>query len=138
MSLDLVNLIKSSLNFPVLYPNYDDRFFQQCYTETFPQIDVYENVIDKTYCVEIACVSFDSKDLKVEIENDLLIIKGDSQKENSARYLLKEISRKSFERRVRLPEYVVGEPVVKTENGIVKLTWKISQVLPKRVSVKIK
>ncbi len=78
--------------------------------------------------LSIMVPGFAKNELKVTVEDDILIIKGEkvrSAKENeTSRYIIEEFNLDSFERRFRLSEGVGHEKIVANyQNGILKLRF---------------
>ncbi|MCK4540339.1 Hsp20/alpha crystallin family protein [Candidatus Parcubacteria bacterium] len=104
-----------------------------------PAIDVYEdkdNVI-----VETQLAGIDPEKVNVSIENDVLSIKGESEKKSEVEdenYYRKEIRRGSFYRSVALPTHVLGdEASADAVDGVLKITIpKSAEVKPKRIEIK--
>lgn len=88
-----------------------------------PAVDMYEegdNVI-----VEAQLAGVDPKDVEVSIENDVLTLKGKSEKKNEVDekdYYRKEIVKGSFYRNIPLPATVRGEEAkAEAEDGVLKV-----------------
>jgi len=89
-----------------------------------PAIDMYEdkdNVI-----VEAQLAGMDPENIDLSIENDVLAIKGESEKKNEVEdknYYRKEIKRGSFYRNIPLPTSVEGSRAnAVAEEGVLKIT----------------
>jgi len=91
---------------------------------SFPKINVVET--DTDYEVEIALAGFDKDDLSLEIKDNCLLIKADKKEESKnedKRYLMKEISSRSFRRMVKFPIKIDTDKIdCSFENGIVNCT----------------
>ncbi|MCK5320505.1 Hsp20/alpha crystallin family protein [Candidatus Parcubacteria bacterium] len=104
-----------------------------------PAIDVYEdkdNVI-----VETQLAGIDPEKVDVSIENDVLSIKGESEKKSEVEdknYYRKEIRRGSFYRSVALPAHVLGDKAeAEAIDGVLKITIpKAQEAKPKRIEIK--
>ena len=104
-----------------------------------PAVDMYEdkdNVI-----VETQLAGVDPERVEVAIENDILTIKGESEKKSEIdekNYYRKEIRRGSFYRSVPLPTHVVGEKALAEANdGVLKITVpKAPEAKPKVIKIK--
>lgn len=99
-----------------------------------PAIDIYED--KKNTVVEIQLAGIDPEKVSLSIENDSLIIKGESEKRNEVEeknYYRKEIRRGSFYRNVALPTSVEGDKAkAVAEDGVLKVT------IPKAIASKSK
>ncbi|MCK5211475.1 Hsp20/alpha crystallin family protein [Candidatus Parcubacteria bacterium] len=106
-----------------------------------PAIDMYEdkdNVI-----VETQLAGIDLEKVNVSIENDVLCIKGESEKKSEVEdknYYRKEIRRGGFYRSVSLPTHVLGDAAsAVAEDGVLKITIpKAQAVKPKTIKIKTK
>ncbi|MBU0636679.1 MAG: Hsp20/alpha crystallin family protein [Patescibacteria group bacterium] len=112
--------------------NYDTAGF-------VPAVDVYQdkdNVI-----VETQLAGIDPAKVDISIENDVLIIKGESEKKSEVEdknYYRKEIKRGSFYRSLPLPSHVIGEKTsAETRNGVLKIVIpKALETKPKMIKIK--
>lgn len=106
-----------------------------------PSIDVYQDN-DNVY-VETALAGVDPAKVDVNIENDVLTIKGSSERQSEVddkNYYRKEVHRGSFYRSVALPTRVLGdEAKAEFKDGILKITApKAAEVKPKSIKVEVK
>ena len=99
-----------------------------------PAVDVYEdkdNVI-----VETQLAGIDPENVNISIENDVLSIKGESEKKSEVEdknYYRKEIRRGSFFRSVQLPAHVIGDKAsAEAKDGVLKIC------IPKSGEAKVK
>lgn len=119
-----------------------DRFFEDedfmlpvfSTFKTFPEMDLYET--DKEIVAEISAPGIDPQKTEILIENGYLKVKGEGEErkeEKKKDYWRKEISRRAFERTIRLPQEVDEDKVEATyEKGILKI------VMPKKEATKSK
>jgi HSP20 family protein len=88
----------------------------------FPKINVTEN--ETTYEVEIALAGFDKDDISIELKDNSLFIKANKKEENTEedkKYLMKEISSRSFRRVLSLPKKVLLDDIKCThKNGVIE------------------
>ena len=106
-----------------------------------PAVDIYEdkdNVI-----VETQLAGVDPEIVDISIENDVLIIKGESEKKSEVEdknYYRKEIRRGSFYRSVPLPAHVLGDKAsAAAEDGVLKISVpKAPEVKPRTIKIKTK
>jgi len=104
-----------------------------------PALDMYEdkdNVI-----IETQLAGIDPDKVDVAIENDILTIKGESEKKSEVEeknYYRKEIRRGSFYRSVPLPVHVLGDNASAiAEDGVLKITIpKAPEIKPKTIKIK--
>jgi HSP20 family protein len=88
---------------------FDDDFFPvlQTRTSSMPAVNVKED--DKKFSLELAVPGMDKKDLKIDINEDVLTISSESKhesEENGNGYKRKEFSYSSFYRSFYIPENV--------------------------------
>jgi len=109
--------------------------------DSIPAIDMYEdkdNVI-----VETQLAGIDSNKVDISIENDVLCIKGEAEKQSEIdekNYYRKEIRRGSFYRSIQLPTHVLGnEAKALSEVGILKITIpKAPEAKPNKIKIETK
>ena len=106
-----------------------------------PAVDVYED--KKNVIVETQLAGVDPEKVDVSIENDVLSIKGESEKKSEVEekdYYKKEIRRGSFYRSVPLPAHVIGEKAsASAEDGVLKIVIpKLLGSKPKTIKIKTK
>jgi len=106
--------------------SYDDFFNDDFFEEDslMPAMNVKEH--DKDFDIEFAAPGFSKKDFKVTIDNNILNVCGEKQKEEEEKeegYTRKEFSYNSFKRSLKLPDTVNANQDVKAmyKNGILKL-----------------
>src|SRR6056297_173121 len=89
-----------------------------------PAVDIYED--KNNVVVETQLAGIDPEKVDLSIENDVLTIKGESEKKNEVEdknYYRKEISRGGFYRNVALPTAVEGNKAkAVAEDGVLKVT----------------
>lgn len=108
---------------------------------SIPAIDMYEdkdNVI-----VETQLAGIDPAKVDIAIENDILSIKGEAEKQSEIdekNYYRKEIRRGSFYRSIQLPTHCLGnEAKAKSEDGILKITIpKAPEAKPNKIKIETK
>lgn len=106
-----------------------------------PAVDMYEdkdNVI-----VETQLAGIDPDKVEISIENDILCIKGESEKQTEVDekdYYRKEIRRGSFYRNLPLPTHVLGDQAEATAaDGVLKIIIpKATEVKPKQIKINAK
>lgn len=89
-----------------------------------PSVNISET--SKDYTIELAAPGLEKKDFKVEIDNGVLTISSEKEreeKEENKNYCRQEYSFQSFSRSFDLPENSLPEKIdAHYENGILKLT----------------
>ncbi len=106
-----------------------------------PAVDMYED--KDNIVIETQLGGIDPEQVDVSIENNVLTIKGESEKKSEVdekNYYRKEIRRGSFYRSIPLPTKVEGEKAVAvSEGGILKITVpKASEIKPKTIKIQMK
>ena len=106
-----------------------------------PAVDMYQD--EKNVIVEAQMAGIDPDNVAISIENDILIIKGDSEKISEVddkNYYKKEIKRGSFYRTIQLPTHVAGDKAeAEASDGVLKIIIpKISEIKPKIIKIKQK
>ena len=134
MALHLANQrrLRSRPTWHRLYNNYVDPV-----REVFIPMDVFE--LQDAYKVSALLPGLQVEDLEIEIEGDLVTIKGEfkESEENEGRFLMKERSTGSFSRSFRLPVAMDAEKSEATlVNGILTLHIpKSESALPKKIQI---
>ena len=119
-----MSLIK--YNWPVLSDFFDDDWMKTRFTNDawMPAINVVDN--DGNYEIEVAAPGFRKDDFTVSIENGVLTIMGNTEKEEEEmkkNYTRKEFSSRSFSKSFTLPKNVEPDTVsAKYEEGVLRLT----------------
>lgn len=113
-----------------------DRMFENL----MPAVDVYQDK-DNIF-VETQLAGIDPEKVDISIENDVLTIKGESEKKSEVEdknYYRKEIRRGNFYRSVPLPSRVIGEKAsAEAVNGILKIVVpKAPEAKPKTIKIKM-
>jgi HSP20 family protein len=152
------NLVKYSPVVPSLFSHRDefvtsfDRLFNQIFEDVFPEttkelgVDLFSrgaypkvNVADEDLQVVISAeVPGLTKDqVKVEVQNDVLTIRGEKRENVEStpkkKYIYKELKESSFSRSFQLYDNLdVDKIKAKFENGVLELT------IPKKVSDTVK
>ena len=93
------------------------------YGQNLPSTNVYED--EWSYKYELATPGFIKKDLSVELENNIITVRGEKKlnnKKDNGDYISKEYHSTKFHRSFNLPENIVADEVyAKVENGITTL-----------------
>lgn len=103
-----------------------------------PAVDMYED--KDNIIIETQLGGIDSEKVDISIENNVLSIKGESEKKSEVEdknYYRKEIRRGSFYRSIPLPTKVDGDKATAiNEDGILKITIpKASETKPKTIKI---
>lgn len=108
---------------------FSNGFLKPTFRETgnvMPSANIIEN--DKMYMIEIMTPGMNKEDIKIELEDNILSIKGERTEGNKdVKYKMREFNYQSFERSFTLPQGVEEKHIkAKYNNGI--LTLEISKV----------
>lgn len=106
-----------------------------------PAIDMYED--KKSVIVEAQLSGMDPEKVSVSIENDILCVKGESEKKSEVEdknYYRKEIRRGSFHRSIQLPAHVNGDKAqAVAEDGVLKIIIpKAQESKPRTIKIETK
>ena len=101
---------------------FKDDFFED--DSLMPAMNIKEH--KKDFEIELAVPGFDKKDFEVDIEDDILHVSGEKEKEKEEKeddFARKEFSYKSFKRSMMLPTSIDLDQNVKAsyKNGILKI-----------------
>jgi len=99
-----------------------------------PAVNVYETKDD--VIVEASLAGVDPKDVSIQVEGDVLVIKGETNKESEVddkNYYRKEVRQGSFFRSIPLPAHVIADKAkAESSEGLLKI------VIPKAPGSKTK
>ena len=106
----------------------------------YPKVNVYE--YDEKVGIIAEIPGLDKKDLKIEVEDGILIISGDKHglfDDKGAKVLRRELKGSSFKRQFELGEQLNGDKIKASfKDGLLSVEIpKVEQVKPKKTSVKI-
>ena len=109
----LPTIARRTIN-PFLSDLFDDDFFPVMGSRSgsMPAVNIKEN--EKNYTLELAVPGMDKKDLKIDINEDVLVISSESKTEGEEEkdgYKRKEFSYSSFCRSFYIPENVNREKI---------------------------
>ena len=120
--------------FETLVNKFFDDFFADANTPAmvksktgYPRMDIYTQ--DGKWTMEIGCPGLTEKDISVNITPNAdgsryISISGRQQREHeNADFHIKELSRSAFERILRLPDSIKGDPEAVLKNGVLTLSW---------------
>jgi HSP20 family protein len=96
----------------------------------FPDANIIEN--GKDYEIELAVPGLERKDIKVEVENNTLIVSAEKEEEKKTEdknYRSREFSYNSFYRSFSLPENLKVDNInAEYHNGVLKITLPKKEV----------
>jgi len=106
-----------------------------------PAVDVYEE--KENIIVETQLAGIDPEKVDISIENDVLCIKGESEKKSEVEdknYYRKEIRSGSFYRSIPLPAHVMGDKAsAEAKDGVLRISIpKAEESKPKKIVINSK
>lgn len=131
----LAQLNRALVGFDRLFDGFESRFANQLATN-YPPHNVVK--LDETrYAIEIAVAGFKRDEIAVEIEQEVLTVRGDCETptEGAGRqYLHRGLSSRNFERSWQLAEHMVVEGA-EMKDGI--LTVNLKYVIPEEKKARV-
>jgi HSP20 family protein len=116
---------------------FDNQWLEKKLKHTIPAVNIKEN--KNEFNIEFASPGFTKKDFKIDLDQDVLTISAEKEKEKTEEndaFTRKEFSYNSFSRSFTLPKTVNAEKIdAKYNDGILKLSIpKMDQtkLLPKK------
>jgi len=105
---------------------------------TLPKGNIRET--DTQYIAEFALAGFSKDDIHVELKDNVLFLQAtkEDQQEEKGRYLMQEVSQRTFKRVIKFPEKINTNGVAAVfENGILTLTFEKEKVEVRKGSLTI-
>ncbi|XOV91272.1 MAG: Hsp20/alpha crystallin family protein [Bacteroidota bacterium] len=139
-----MSLIKRTLpNWSAVSDFFDDDWTRDWFMKGngTPAVNVVDN--ETSYEIELAAPGYKKKDFKVQVENGILTVSGETEKkeeEKKKNYTRQEFYSTSFSRSFTLPDDVIKEDVdAKYSDGVLHLILKkTKKKLPERKEIMIK
>lgn len=120
-SIDLTPLYRSSVGFDRLGTILDHALSTESTTIGYPPYDI-EVIDDNRYVISLAVAGLGENDLKLNVENGVLTIRGEKkQAKEEKNYLHQGIAHRSFERKFNLADYVEVTSA-DLKNGLLTIT----------------
>ena len=130
-SIDLTPLYRSSIGFDRYASLLDNTLSSESFTG-FPAYDI-EMMDDDRYTITLAVSGFEQDDLDIEVEKDILTVKGQVDDKKDRQFLYQGIARQSFEKKFNLAEYIRVENAAYS-NGL--LTINLVKEVPEEMRPK--
>jgi molecular chaperone IbpA len=134
---DTQSLNRALIGFDQLFNDVERRFANSVQTN-YPPYNVIKHD-ENSFEIEIAVAGFDKEDITIEVNQNLLTICGQRQKDDDAsKYLHRGLAARDFERTFTLADHIIVGDAELT-NGIlrVKLTRIVPEELkPRQISIK--
>lgn len=123
---DQAALNRALIGFDQLFDSFESRFANQL-TTNYPPHNVVKTDED-TYVIEMAVAGFKKNEIAVEVEQDMLTIRGESTPIQLTRvYLHRGLSSRDFERTFNLAEHMIVKGA-EIKDGILTIT--IERIIP--------
>jgi molecular chaperone IbpA len=132
---DTAALNKALVGFDRLFDTFETRFANQLSTNYPPH-----NIIktdDTHYQIEIAIAGFKKHEVTIEVEQDMLTVRGDSETSNdspSKQYLHRGLSSRNFVRSWQLAEHMIVNGA-EIKDGI--LTISLEYIIPEEKKARV-
>ena len=134
---DTSALNRALIGFDSLFNDVERRFANSVQTN-YPPYNVLKHD-DNTFEIEVAVAGFDREDITIEVDQNLLTIKGQRLKdEDDSKYLHRGLAARDFERSFTLADHIIVGDAELT-NGIlrVKLIREVPEALkPRLIAIK--
>lgn len=133
MRFDTNALNRALVGFDTLFNDFESRFSNQI-NNNYPPYNIVKYNND-SYEIQLAVAGFEKDQISVEIDQNQLIIKGQSNEvNNEVHYLHKGLATRDFTRVFTLAEHMeVGEGTIK--NGVLKIELK--RVIPEALKPRV-
>ena len=132
----LNQLNRALIGFDSLFNDVERRFSNSI--PNYPPYNVLKHD-DNSFEIEVAVAGFDREDIAIEVDQNLLTIKGKRLKEDDGdKYVYRGLAARDFERSFTLADHIIVGDAELT-NGIlrVKLTREVPEALkPRVISIK--
>lgn len=129
----LANLNRALIGFDTFFENFENRFANQI-NNNYPPHNILKHNED-TYEIQIAVTGFEPEEISVQVDQNQLIIKGESSKDaEDVNYLHRGLAQRDFTRVFALAEHIeVGEAKIK--NGVLKI--EVTRVVPEALKPRV-
>jgi molecular chaperone IbpA len=129
----LANLNRALIGFDTFFENFENRFANQI-NNNYPPHNILKHDED-TYEIQIAVTGFEPEEISVQVDQNQLIIKGESSKDaEDVNYLHRGLAQRDFTRVFALAEHIeVGEAKIK--NGVLKV--EVTRVVPEALKPRV-
>lgn len=135
-ALDIPTIARFGIGFDQMF-NELERVTRQ--TTNYPPHNVLR-IDDNNYVIQLAVAGFDDGEIDLQVEGQVLTIKGSTNKDNKygAEYIVQGISMRDFERTFTLAEHVEVKNATVT-NGILSIELERiipAEKMPKKIDIK--
>src|SRR3989344_4924435 len=126
-----------------------ENSFRDVFNFGFPMGKIFKEGLDtdiynegENIILKMAVPGYKKEDIEVKVEDDVLIIKGDVNKEteeNKKNYQRKEIAQQTFEQKYKLPATAVAEKIeARCENGILTIIVPTNSKKERKINIEVK
>ena len=133
MTLDLSSLFHATIGFDDI-ARILNNFANSEQANTYPPYNI-SKIDNSTYRISIALAGFETNDIDITLEKDILTVKSSGKKRNiSENFLYKGIAFRAFEKKFQLADNIkIKEATLK--NGLLNID--LLKILPKEVEKEI-
>ncbi len=132
---DTQALAKALVGFDRMFDTFESRFANQLSTN-YPPHNIIKTS-DYNYVIEIAVAGFKKSEIHVEVEQDMLTVRGSSETPNESttrQYLYRGLSSRDFERSWQLAEHMVVKGA-EIRDGVLSIS--LDYVIPEEKKARI-
>jgi molecular chaperone IbpA len=132
--LDTTNLAKALVGFDRMFDTFETRFANQL-TTNYPPHNIVRTG-EYTYSIEIAIAGFKRNEISVEVEQEIITVKGEKSDDNTNanHYLHRGLSSRSFNRSWQLAEHMIVKGA-EIQDGV--LSIKLEYVIPEEKKARV-
>lgn len=131
----LAQLNRALVGFDRLFDGFEARFANQL-TTNYPPHNIVKTD-ENHYAIEIAVAGFKKNEIHIEIEQDILTVRGESETPNEStnrQYLHRGLSSRNFERSWQLTEHMIVKGA-EIKDGV--LTVNLEYIVPEEKKARI-
>jgi molecular chaperone IbpA len=131
----MAQLNRALVGFDRLFDSFESRFANQL-TTNYPPHNVVK-IGETHYSIEIAVAGFKKHEISVEVEQEVLTVRGENETPNESttrQYLHRGLSSRSFERSWQLAEHMVVKGA-EIKDGI--LTISLEYIIPEEKKARV-
>jgi molecular chaperone IbpA len=128
----LAQLNRALIGFDRIFTDFETR--QQSTTTNYPPYNVLK-YDDNNFEIEVAVAGFEREDISIELDQDILRIRGQRTKEeDTSKYLHRGLAARDFERIFTLADHIeVGD--AELTNGILRV--KLTRIVPEELKPRL-
>lgn len=104
-SIDLSPFYRNSIGFDRLASLIDSALTTEPTTSTYPPYNI-EVLDENSYLISLGVAGFSQEELDIQVENNVLSVRGSKSANDERKYLHQGIANRSFERKFNLADYV--------------------------------